>query len=193
MIENEIHLYCGNDWLADGSPFVNDTDEGKGVVESYRPGSRKELEVVGLIDALSPSIFDRFTLEKEITFRVGREHESQAAAVDFALAHDEDIEARADLIVELIEEGTTFTWRATNCGWRSVTQDPTGIFTVTEYRVVLGSRLVRTNDGGVDVGSVVDGGAYSDGYASQGVADGGHYTDLPEPATAGYIEGGTYS
>lgn len=190
-MNGDLHIYCGNEQLADGSPFVNEVAGGIGVVETLLVDGQKAAAIVPLIDADSPTIFDRCTLTKTVTIRIGREHADADAATTFYLTHDEGLETVADLTIELPGEDVTVTWTATGCGWLSVTQEPTGIFTVTEYVVTLGSRIARTSTDGT-TNNTVEGGTYATSYEYQQVADGGDYGDLPEPASAGYIDGGSY-
>lgn len=165
---DELVIRCGAITLADGDPRVG------GIVEDLKFAGQHLLAVSDLINAIAQAIRDRTTKSKEIQIRIFREHASYTAALNFAARHDEQLPGVAGLFIELTEDGETTTWISEDCGWEGVTQDPIGVSTVTEYRIVRGS-LFEVETTGEGLPSVIrPGGFFSDGD----VIDGGTFAEL---------------
>jgi hypothetical protein len=84
------------------------------------------------------SIFDRGNRRNEVSFTIGKLHDSHINAENHRLTHAQLNLGRADLIIELTENGVTFVATLANAGWRSIRPKRTGIYSMTDYEVVGG-------------------------------------------------------
>ena len=164
MAEDYV-IRCGEFTLTDGDPL------GVGVCEKLTFGGKHLLEVVGRINADAPTIFDRARKDKEISISIFRQHASYADALNFAARHDEALPGVATLEIEITEDAETTILRSEGCGWEAVTQEPIGVSTLTEYRVIRGGRFAVETEAELELvigagtsflteGDVIDAGAY---------------------------------
>lgn len=167
-----ITIKRGNLVLANGDWAV-------GVVTRGLPfPTKREMEVIAMIDAVGVSVFDRTTRTVELEFTITREHEGAAQALVFAATHDGVATGKADLRIQFTQNDVTYTLKSLGCAWQAVTSEPYGLSTDSTYRVS-GPPFVATDTEGGAVGEFVEGG---DGYDQNygpiiGVLDGGCYGD----------------
>ena len=135
------------------------------------------IEEAEFVRAEAITIFDRGNRRNTVEIEIWKLHDSKITALHHRVTHADEITGRFDLVIQLSEDGDSYTATLASAGWRSVSVEATGVSTRTTYEIV-GGRF--TTDIEVDLSNIYDGGSESAPPAEYDVwVDCGNEADAP--------------
>jgi hypothetical protein len=134
-----VQIFRNLTQLADGDPY------GLGVVEELRVDGRHVLDVVAFLRASGPTVFDRKTRTKGVSFAIFRTFATEHEALAHHLAHHETGTGVFDFTLRFVEGGFAYTWLLEDAGWEQITQgELTGVSVRTAYQLIGGRFKLKT-------------------------------------------------